>query len=71
MQKRARYEENDIPRLFACHLAAVALTDTRPGLIEVWKAAKISLPTPLLVAMVVTAIRERLAGLENDGTISN
>lgn len=63
-----KFVETDMSRIFECHLFIVSVSDTRTGLIEAYKAAKTSLKSPFLVAMVVTAIRIRLMQLNKDNT---
>lgn len=55
-----RFEDDNLSRLYECHLFIVSVTDTRNGLIEAWRGAKATLP-PFLLAQVITAIRERQA----------
>lgn len=57
---KPKFVDTDKSRLFECHLYIVSVTTSRNGLIASYKAAKISLESPYLIAMVVTAIRERL-----------
>lgn len=63
-----RFVEDDRARLFECHLFIVSVSDTRTGLIEAYRAAKTSLKSPFLTAMIVTAIRYRLMQLNKDNT---
>lgn len=54
-----KFVENDRARLYECHLFIVSVSTTRTGLIEAYRAAKISLGPGLLLAQLVTAIRIR------------
>lgn len=66
--KSAKFVETDPARIFMCHLRIIEMTTTRRDMVAVYKAAKKSVNSPLLIATIITAIRVRLMVLNlNNG----
>lgn len=67
--KRAKFVETGPAAILRCHLRAIEVTQSRTGLIEIWRAAKKSVTGRDLEA-VIAACKARQAELLEKGIIS-
>lgn len=68
--KKVKFVETDYNRMVECQLAAIYVTVTRTGLIEIYRAAKKVCKGEDMANFIIPACKERQAFLLSEGIIS-